>query len=113
MVWLFDRRKAYFYDIILEKIFILRSGMGIGIIGLLIAIIIFVLFLNIVKIGIKILCFVVLALVLGVTIWICSAQPNMHKPFSLETIEYLFKINKDGSVTTTKQITQTVLKDKN
>ena len=34
----------------------------------------------------------------------------MHKPFSINVIEYLVKINDDGSMSTTKQTTQTVLK---
>lgn len=42
--------------------------------------------------------------------WICYASPQMHKPFSIDIIEYLIKINDDGTMTTTKQVTKTVIK---
>ena len=87
--------------------------MNLGIIVLAVAIIIFVILINIIKIGLKLASFVILAFVLGVTIWICAVQPNMHKPFSIDAIEYLLKINQDGSMTTTKQITKTVIKEQN
>lgn len=51
-------------------------------------------------------------LALCVTVGICIAKPVMHKPFSINVIEYLIKINDDGSITTTKQTTTTVLEDK-
>ncbi len=47
-----------------------------------------------------------------ITVGICIAKPVMHKPFSINVIEYLIKINDDGSITTTKQTTTTVLEDK-
>jgi hypothetical protein len=46
---------------------------------------------------------------LGVTGWICASSPVMHKPFSINIIEYLIKINDDGSMSTTKQTTQTII----
>lgn len=56
-------------------------------------------------------------LILGVMVFcataaICIVKPVMHKPFSVNVIEYLIKINDDGSVTTTKQTTTTVLEEK-
>lgn len=42
--------------------------------------------------------------------WICFSLPKMHKPFSIDIIEYLIKINDDGSMTTTKQVTKTIIK---
>ena len=39
-------------------------------------------------------------------------KPQMHKPFQLNIIEYLLKINTDGSVTTTKTITTDGVKEK-
>ena len=60
--------------------------------------------------GIKVIFISALTIVLAATFWICIAKPQMHKPFSVNTIEYLLKINKDGSVTTTTQITETVIK---
>lgn len=84
--------------------------MGIGIIVLAAVIIGFFILKNIITFGLKLIGLIILILIAGITIWICSEQPVMHKPFSVDTIEYLFKINKDGSVTTTKQVTQTVIK---
>jgi len=84
--------------------------MDLGIIVLVIVIIAILLIKNIISLGLKIVGFGILAIVIGVTVWVCSTQPEMHKPFSMNTIEYLFKINKDGSMTTTKQTTQTVIK---
>ena len=62
------------------------------------------------KFGFKVVFVFVLVIVLAATAWICLTKPVMHKPFSVNTIEYLLKINKDGSVTTTKQVTKTVIK---
>ena len=80
-----------------------------GIVGIIVAIIVAVLLIKLIKFGLKIVLFFVLAVALSVTVWICVAQPDMHNPFSINTIEYLFKINKDGSMTTTKQVTETVI----
>ena len=54
--------------------------------------------------------FVVMLIFSGI---ICVAKPLMHKPFSIDIIEYFIKINDDGSMTTTKKVTKTVIKDKN
>lgn len=86
--------------------------MELGFAGIVVAIIIAILLLKIIKFGLKMVLFFILAVVVSVTLWICIAQPDMHEPFSVNTIEYLFKINKDGSMTTTKQVTETVIKDR-
>ena len=85
--------------------------MDLGFAGIIIAVILLILLIKLIKFGLKMVLFFILAVVVSVTIWICFAQPDMHEPFSLNTIEYLFKINKDGSMTTTKQVTETVIKD--
>ena len=85
--------------------------MNIGIIAALAVIITFLLINLIVKISLRLIGFGILAVVICLTLWICMTPPEMHKPLSLNTIEYLLKINKDGSVTTTKQVTQTVYKE--
>lgn len=86
--------------------------MNIGIITLIVVIIAFIILKNIISFGLKLISIILLIILAGVTIWISSQQPDMHKPFSINTIEYLFKINKDGSMTTTKQVTtQTLIKD--
>lgn len=87
--------------------------MELGLAGIVVAIIVLILLFKLIKFGLKMILFFILAVVVSVTIWICFAQPDMHEPFSVNTIEYLFKINKDGSMTTTKQVTETVIKDGN
>ena len=84
--------------------------MNIFIIAVVVIAVIFLVLKSILSFTMKILGLFILILATVFTIWICSAQPEMHKPFSINTIEYLLKINKDGSMTTTKQITETVLK---
>ena len=84
--------------------------MGIAIVVAIIAILIII---KIIRFGLKLALGVILALVLGVTVYVCLNKPELHKPFDLNTIEYLFKINKDGSVSTTKQVTKTVYKEQN
>lgn len=86
--------------------------MELGLIGIVVAILAAIILIKVIKFGLKVVFFIILAIALSVTIWICVAQPNMHEPFSVNTIEYLLKINKDGSMTTTKQVTETVLKEK-
>ena len=85
--------------------------MGIGLAVLAVVLILAIILKNIISFGLKLVALAILAVVIAVTFWVCSQQPDMHKPFSVNTIEYLFKINKDGSMTTTKQVTQTVLKE--
>ena len=85
--------------------------MELGFAGIIVAIIVAILLIKLIKFGLKMVLFFVLAVVVSITLWICIAQPDMHDPFSINTIEYLFKINKDGSMTTTKQVTETVIKN--
>lgn len=83
--------------------------MEFGIVGLIVVILAAIILIKLIKFGLKMVLFFILAIAVSVTIWICFAQPEMHNPFSVNTIEYLFKINKDGSLTTTKQVTETVI----
>ena len=85
--------------------------MELGLIGIIVVVLAAVLLIKLIKFGLKMVLFLVLAIVVSITIWICIATPEMHEPFSVNTIEYLFKINKDGSLTTTKQVTETVIKN--
>jgi len=87
--------------------------MGITISTIIIILIAFLILKSILSLSIKIIGLGILVILTVFTIWICSEQPKMHKPFSMDTIEYLFKINKDGSLTTTKQITRTVVTEGN
>lgn len=86
--------------------------MDLGFAGIIVAILAAILIIKLIKFGLKMVLFFILAIAVSITIWICIAQPDMHEPFSVNTIEYLFKINKDGSMTTTKQVTETVIKDR-
>lgn len=43
------------------------------------------------------------------TLVICFSAPQMHKQFSFNIVDYLIKFNDDGSMSTTKQTTQTIL----
>lgn len=47
------------------------------------------------------------------TLYLCVSKPTLHKQFSISVIDYLIKFNTDGSVTTTKQTTTTVIKEDN
>lgn len=85
--------------------------MELGFAGIIVVIIAAILLIKLIKFGLKIVLFFILAIAISLTIWICAAQPEMHNPFSINTIEYLFKINKDGSMTTTKQVTETVIRN--
>ena len=83
--------------------------MNIGIAVVVILLVAFIVLRSIISLTLKIISLGILIIAVALTVWICIAQPELHKPLSLNAIEYLFKINKDGSITTTKQITQTVL----
>lgn len=45
------------------------------------------------------------------TVIFCCTKPKMHKPFEISVIEYIIKINKDGSTTYTKEVTTTKIKE--
>ena len=62
---------------------------------------------NLSKIGSLLFIFLII-----ISISLCVMKPTMHKQFSINAIEYLIKINDDGTMTTTKQTTTTVLEKK-
>ncbi len=39
------------------------------------------------------------------TVLLCAVEPKMHKPFQINILEYIIKINSDGSIESTKSIT--------
>ena len=53
--------------------------------------------------------FLLIILAFAATLTICIASPAMHKQFSFNIIDYLIKFNDDGTMSTTKQTTQTIL----
>ena len=61
----------------------------------------------------KILITSVIIAIVAATGVICTIHPQMHKQFSISIIDYLLKFNTDGTVTTTKQTTTTVIKEGN
>ena len=65
-----------------------------------------------IRTSIKVLGIIIICGLLIATASLLIIKPDMHKPFSINTIEYLIKINDDGSMTTTKQVTKTVIKEK-
>lgn len=44
---------------------------------------------------------------------LCLKKPIMHKQFSIDIVDYFVKINDDGTMTTIKQTTKTILKKEN
>ena len=62
------------------------------------------------KMNIRTVLIVLLPAVFLASIGLCVAKPVMHKQFSIDIVEYIMKINDDGSMTTTKQVTRTMLK---
>ena len=57
---------------------------------------------------------VLILLFVGSTACIWVSTPVMHKQFSIDIVEYLVNINDDGSFSTTKQTTKTIIhKNKN
>lgn len=61
----------------------------------------------------KIFIISLLTIAIITTIGLCVKKPVMHKPLSIDYIDYLIKFNDDGSVTTTKQTTTTEIKENN
>ena len=54
-----------------------------------------------------------IALLLAVlSIFIIVIKPKMHKVVQFNIIETIIKFNSDGSITTTKQITRDVIREK-
>ncbi len=78
-------------------------------VGVIIMLVVMGLILFIPKMNLKLPCTIILSLALCLTGVLAFARPPLHKPLSLSVIEYLIKINTDGSVTTTKQTTTTEL----
>ena len=57
------------------------------------------------------LIFLVMLLVV-LSVFIIVLKPKMHKVVQFSVIETILKFNSDGSITTTKQITRDVIKEK-
>lgn len=79
-----------------------------------IAIVVLILFITLLTIlkfskNLKVVALLLVIIFITSTVFICIKNPTMHKPFSIDIIEYLIKINDDGSMTTTKQVTKTVI----
>ena len=64
------------------------------------------------KLNLKLFTTFVICSLLILSIVFIIKKPQMHKPFQINVIEYIMKINSDGSVTTTKSVTTNVIKEK-
>lgn len=51
-------------------------------------------------------------LIVILTVILCVGQPKMHKPLQFNIIQYFLKINSDGTTSTTKQTTTTLIREK-
>lgn len=52
---------------------------------------------------------IILSTVILSSIAICVIKPKMHKPFSLNVIEYMIKFKSNGDMETVKTITTTTI----
>ena len=68
--------------------------------------------LSLVLKGLKKLITFLISITVLVTIGLCVTKPEIHKPFSISIINYIIKFNNDGSMTTTKQVSTTKIKDR-
>ena len=62
------------------------------------------------KIKIILISLIMFTVITGIVL--CTIKPQMHKQFNFNVIEYFLKINPDGSMTSTKQITTMEVKEK-
>ena len=85
--------------------------MGLGIIGLISLLVILAVIKCLTGSGLRIAGTVLLVMTAVFTVWICVQKPDMHKPFLINTVEHLIKVNKDGSITETKQVIQTIYEE--
>ncbi len=86
--------------------------MVLALILLIIFLTLLIIFVNLYKINSKAVLAILVLLTFVISSTVCVLKPQIHKPFSIDVIEYFIKINDDGSMTTTKQVTKTVIKDK-
>lgn len=63
------------------------------------------------KIDLKYLIASIIVITGILTVAFCITQPEMHKPFQINIIEYIIKINADGSFESTKSITTQTVKE--
>ena len=83
---------------------------------MIVAVIVFIVFLAVITVMVKVkntkaFIAMILSLIVIPTLFVCIKKPNLHKQFSINVIYYIIKFNTDGSVTTTKQTTTTVIKE--
>lgn len=82
-------------------------GLAIITLGILAVVLVIIKVLNLNIMGISV---VILCIALIFTAGICFTKPIMHKQFSIDIVDYLIKFNDDGTMSTTKQTTKTILK---
>ena len=59
---------------------------------------------------VKVVLIALLTFMAVTSVAIMVTNPQMHKMFSMSVIDYLIKVNEDGTITTTKQTTTTEIK---
>ena len=64
------------------------------------------------KLNLKLFTTFIICSLLILSVVFVIKKPQMHKPFQINVVEYIMKINSDGSVTTTKSVTTNVIKEK-
>ena len=62
--------------------------------------------------NIKLFIYIILCTLIGITFFVCITKPQMHKQFQFNIIDYFIKINQDGSISTQKSITTSVIEEK-
>ena len=82
-------------------------------VGLLITLSILLLILRLLKLNIKIIFVVIFLVAFVLSAVICVCKPTMHKQFSIDIVDYFVKINDDGTMSTIKQTTKTIIKKEN
>ena len=84
-------------------------GLAITILGIIILSAIILKFLNM---NLRTIIIVIICISAIATIGLCIKKPDMHKQVSIDIVDFLFKRNDDGSITTTKQTTRTIIQKK-
>lgn len=104
MLTLFPFRVFCMYNLGKEK----DVNMGLATI-LLIAVLVLFLGFKFLHFSLKAMNITIISIAVIATFVICAFNPVMHKQFSIDIIDYIVKINDDGTTTTTKQTTRTIL----
>ena len=104
MLTLFSFRAFCMYNLVKEK----EVNMGLATIILFAVLVLFLAF-KFLHFSLKAVNITIITIAILATFVVCALSPAMHKQFSIDIIDYIVKINDDGTTTTTKQTTRTIL----